>query len=77
MPANNVLGKFSLFLLFTSIQVVFLLNLQSVKDKSHSVSIPNAVQMLERLRNRLLEIAGDTTQLDNKYLHWTTLKFSC
>ena len=79
MSANTVISKHSLLCLFiSSFQLVSSLNLQVVKDKSEgAVNIPNAVQMLERLRTRLLEIAGDTTQMDIKYIqpaHLTTLK---
>jgi hypothetical protein len=42
------------------------LNLPIVKDQSQTVNIPNTVLMLEKLRTKLLELAGDT-MLNNKY----------
>ncbi len=42
------------------------LNMPIVKDQSQTVNIPNTVLMLERLRTKLLELAGDT-MLNNKY----------
>jgi hypothetical protein len=42
------------------------LNVPIVKDQSQTVNIPNTVLMLERLRTKLLELAGDT-MLNNKY----------
>ncbi len=42
------------------------LNLPIVKDQSQTVNIPNTVLMLEKLRTKLLELAGET-MLNNKY----------
>jgi hypothetical protein len=53
-------SKSVLFLLFVLFPIISSLNLQSLKDDSQTVNIPNAVSMLERLRTKLLELAGDT-----------------
>jgi hypothetical protein len=52
------------------------LNVPIVKDQSQTVNIPNTVLMLERLRTKLLELAGDT-MLNNKYnlLVYLTIEF--
>ena len=54
------------------------LNLPILKDQSQTVNIPNTVLMLERLRTKLLELAGDT-MLNNKYnrLVYLTTEIEC
>jgi hypothetical protein len=56
--------KSVLFLLFILFPIISSLNLQSLKDVSQTVNIPNTVSMLERLRTKLLELAGDTMMND-------------
>ena len=74
----NVLILFVVVVAVVVIPDNLALNLPILKDQSQTVNIPNTVLMLERLRTKLLELAGDT-MLNNKYnrLVYLTTEIEC